>query len=66
MAVPTLTLLHFTSDWRWFDGRADSPWYPTMRLIRQRRPNRWDEALEELACALDGFAARALLRMAGE
>ena len=25
------------ADWRWLEDRDDSPWYPTMRLFRQRR-----------------------------
>ena len=28
-------LLHTEADWRWLKGREDSPWYPTMRLLRQ-------------------------------
>jgi hypothetical protein len=32
---PVWTLLHASPDWRWLLGRADSPWYPTMRLFRQ-------------------------------
>lgn len=34
-------LLPYASDWRWMSGRADSPWYPTMRLFRQRRAGDW-------------------------
>lgn len=56
LGVPTFMLLLYTSDWRWFDAGEASPWYPTMRLFRQTRPNRWDEALEGLAGALDAFA----------
>jgi tetratricopeptide (TPR) repeat protein len=32
---PVWTLLHASPDWRWLLDRADSPWYPTMRLFRQ-------------------------------
>lgn len=41
LGVPTWTLLHAEPDWRWMDGRDDSPWYPTMRLIRQERAGDW-------------------------
>ena len=56
LGVPTFLLLLYTSDWRWFDSGEASPWYPSMRLFRQRQPNRWDEPLAELATALDDFA----------
>lgn len=52
---PTFLLLPFAPDWRWMLGRSDSPWYPSLRLIRQRRPGDWSGALAELAAALDGF-----------
>lgn len=29
-------LLPFAPDWRWMLERTDSPWYPTMRLFRQK------------------------------
>lgn len=52
---PTWVLLPFTPDWRWMLDRADSPWYPDMRLFRQRQPDDWGDTLDELATALDGF-----------
>jgi hypothetical protein len=30
----TWILLPYEADWRWMEGRSDSPWYPTARLIR--------------------------------
>jgi len=30
---------HF--EWRWLDGREDSPWYPTHRLYRREHTNDW-------------------------
>ena len=38
---PVWTLLAFAPDMRWMLGRADTPWYPTMRLFRQPAPNDW-------------------------
>lgn len=42
LGAPVWTLLPFAADWRWMHGRADSPWYPTMRLFRQPRPGDWE------------------------
>src|SRR4051794_5291777 len=41
MGVPTWTLLHSHCDWRWMENRTDSPWYPGMRLFRQKHPGDW-------------------------
>ncbi len=38
---PVWTLLAFAPDMRWMLDRADTPWYPTMRLYRQPAPNDW-------------------------
>jgi hypothetical protein len=45
---PTLLLLPFQADWRWMDRRDDSPWYPSLRLLRQPRPGDWSAVLTEL------------------
>ncbi len=42
------TALPFSPDWRWLLEREDSPWYPTMRLFRQRQPARWDEVFTRM------------------
>jgi hypothetical protein len=38
---PTWLLLKHDADWRWMDGRRDTPWYPGMRLYRQPRAGDW-------------------------
>jgi Flp pilus assembly protein TadD len=39
LGVPVWVPLSSATDWRWLVGRDDSPWYPTLRLIRQARPD---------------------------
>jgi hypothetical protein len=52
LAVPVWTLLAHDADWRWMEGRDDSPWYPTMRLFRQPRPGAWGEVMDRVCSEL--------------
>jgi hypothetical protein len=52
LAVPTWTLLPYHADWRWMLDRADSPWYPSMRLFRQPRPGDWPSVIGAVRDAL--------------
>lgn len=52
---PTWLLLKHEADWRWMEGRHDSPWYPSIRLFRQPRPGDWDGAIAQVADALDAL-----------
>ncbi|NMK47006.1 tetratricopeptide repeat protein [Achromobacter sp. Bel] len=53
LGCPVWLLLPFVPDWRWLRGRADSPWYPTMRLFRQPAPHAWGPVLSQVAASLD-------------
>jgi hypothetical protein len=57
LGVPVWTMLAADADWRWMRGRR-TPWYPTMRLIRQRRAGEWAEVIARVSRAL----RRAVLR----
>lgn len=52
LGKPVWILLPKASDWRWLLDRPDSPWYPTVRLFRQRIPGAWDPVIAEAAEAL--------------
>jgi hypothetical protein len=40
--------------------REDSPWYPTMRLFRQTKLQRWTDVFDRMAKALAQLVAGAL------
>jgi tetratricopeptide (TPR) repeat protein len=56
LARPTWVMLPAAPDWRWLLGRQDSPWYPTMRLFRQKKAGDWLNVSHELAEALAQIA----------
>jgi ADP-heptose:LPS heptosyltransferase len=52
LAKPAWVMLPFSPDWRWMLDREDSPWYPTLRLYRQRAPGDWDDVIARAAADL--------------
>ena len=54
---PVWMLLPHALDWRWLRDRADSPWYPTMRLFRQHRPQAWESVLARVSAELTRMTA---------
>ncbi len=56
LGKPVLLLNRFDSCWRWLRWREDSPWYPTLRMLRQKTPNDWGEVLQRLEKELTEFA----------
>ena len=56
MDVPVWLLSRHRGCWRWGHGRADSPWYPGLRLFRQSRPGDWDGVVQDVRTALLAWA----------
>lgn len=48
LGVPTWIMLKYSADWRWMFGRVDSPWYSSVRLIRQPQPGNWENVVEDI------------------
>lgn len=48
LGVPTWVALKYVPDWRWLLDRTDSPWYPTIRLFRQKERNNWEAVFDEM------------------
>jgi tetratricopeptide (TPR) repeat protein len=55
---PVWIMLPFNCDWRWGVSGESTPWYPTMRLLRQEQFGSWDATIEKLADELARFAQR--------
>jgi Flp pilus assembly protein TadD len=49
---PVWIMLPYAADWRWLEGRADSPWYPTARLFRQAVLGQWSPVLRAIQASL--------------
>src|SRR5439155_26540161 len=45
-------LLSYEAFWLWLLDRQDSPWYPSMRLFRQRAWGDWGGAFDAASAAL--------------
>jgi len=56
LGKPAWVLVASEQDWRWLLEREDTPWYPTLRLFRQRTPGDWPEVIERVAAALGEYA----------
>jgi len=48
LGLPVWVLLPWVPDWRWMLDRVDSPWYPSMRLYRQKMRGDWQGVLEQI------------------
>jgi tetratricopeptide (TPR) repeat protein len=49
---PVWIALQADPHWVWMLEREDSPWYPSVRLFRQRERGNWDEVFARIAAAL--------------
>ncbi len=58
LACPVWVALKVDAEWRWLTERADSPWYPTMRLFRQSRRGDWAGVFESMAREVAALCAR--------
>jgi Flp pilus assembly protein TadD len=52
MGKPAWLLLPFVPDWRWLLDREESPWYPSLRLFRQKLIGDWSDVVQKITEAL--------------
>jgi tetratricopeptide (TPR) repeat protein len=59
LGLPVWLALPFIPHWAWLREREDSPWYPSMRLFRQRESGNWAEVFERITATLKQRLAQA-------
>jgi ADP-heptose:LPS heptosyltransferase len=55
MDIPVWVMLQCTPDFRWLLDGETTPWYPSMRLIRQKTFGVWGDVIERIASELENF-----------
>jgi ADP-heptose:LPS heptosyltransferase len=57
LALPVWVVLKWQAEWRWLLDRNDCPWYPTMRLFRQKSRGDWAAPFREVEDELRKIAS---------
>jgi Tetratricopeptide repeat len=52
MGRKTIIVLARAPDWRWLLNRTDTPWYPSVRLIRQTMTGEWGDVMTAAAASV--------------
>jgi len=58
LGKPVIMLLMRESGMFWLLEREDSPWYPSMRILRQKHAREWDEVCARAAALLGAWPRR--------
>lgn len=45
------------SEWRWLEGRGDTPWYPTMRVFEHEQDSDWEGVIQRVRISLEKLLA---------
>lgn len=59
LGTPALVLVPSCPEWRYLSAGDTMPWYPSVRLFRQRTPGDWQGAIAAVAAELARLAAPA-------
>ena len=52
LGKPIWLILPYANEWRWFENRTDSPWYPTLKIFRQHVRDDWSGPVADIAAEL--------------
>jgi tetratricopeptide (TPR) repeat protein len=58
LGKPVWIMLRYSGEWRWLLERSDSPWYPTARIFRQKKPGDWAGVVGEITQELQALIVR--------
>jgi Flp pilus assembly protein TadD len=65
LGVETWLALPHVPEWRWLLDQEDTPWYPTLHLVRQSRVGHWADVFERIAVTLGKRSAVVLQKKWG-
>jgi len=57
MGKEVWVLLPYNAEWRWLLDKEESPWYPTMRLFRQKKQGNWSGVMDDVVKELQKLVA---------
>lgn len=53
--IRSILLLNYNSDWRWFDDNKSTIWYPSIKILKQKKFDDWSNVFSELEDFLKNF-----------
>lgn len=56
--IKCLLLLNFNSDWRWFYDNPTTIWYPSIKIIKQKKLNDWQTVFNELEIIISNLSRK--------
>lgn len=59
LGARTILMLSSDPDFRWQRERSDTPWYPSMTIVRQKRFMDWSNVIDQVAAALEEYGKAA-------
>ncbi len=59
LGIETWLAVPHVPEWRWLLDREDTPWYPSLRLVRQSHVGQWGSVFVRIAAALRNRGAAA-------
>ena len=48
IGVNSILLLNYNNYWTWFNDKSKNHWYPSVKIIKQKKFNSWDNVFENL------------------
>ncbi len=53
LGIPAIVMVAIPAEWRWGRNRADSIFYPTVRIVRQEQSGDWRSVVQQAIHAID-------------
>jgi len=59
LGVPVWVIISKAPNWRWMTEREDSPWYPSVRLFRQKAFGNWEDVIMRITAEMTRLSRHA-------